>query len=100
MVTKRPFRRNSSRLLTLVLCIAVFFLVTGCRRQEASAQPTVQPTIRPTPRSTPLPALPTAIAPGEADNPLQMVIRPDGDMIAAEGAVAAFEKAILDESGL
>jgi ABC-type phosphate/phosphonate transport system substrate-binding protein len=99
MVTKRPLKLTSARILTVTLCVTLLMLA-ACRRQEAETQQSTQPTFTPTPRSTPLPALPTAVAPGEAGNPLQMVIHPDGDIKAAQSAAPDVEKAIKDESGL
>jgi ABC-type phosphate/phosphonate transport system substrate-binding protein len=100
MATNRRFNLHTQRLVTFVLCVAVFMLATACRQQSAEAQPTEFATLAPTPRSTALPAIATAVAPGEAGNPLQMVIRPDSDLKNAQNAASDFEKAVLDESGL
>jgi ABC-type phosphate/phosphonate transport system substrate-binding protein len=92
--------KSYTRILMLALWAAVFFLAAGCRRLGAEFQATLQPTLTVTPRSTPLPALPTAAPLGQADNPLQMIIRPDGGSSAAQGAAADFEDAVKNESGL
>lgn len=75
-------------------------MVAACRRQGDEGGPTPLPRLTPTPRSTALPALPTAIPIGQEGNPLQMIIHPPGDIVDARDAVADFEAAILEESGL
>jgi phosphonate transport system substrate-binding protein len=84
----------------LLLILGVAMLLAACRRQAAQGGPAIAPTLTPTPRSTPLPAVATAIPAGAEGNPLQMVFRPDGSMSAARNAIADFEAAILEKSGL
>jgi ABC-type phosphate/phosphonate transport system substrate-binding protein len=92
-------RELTLRLILLTLLISAIFLA-ACRRQEASGSQTVLSTLPPTPRSTPLPAVPTAIPIGAEGNPLRMVIRPDGSMSSARIAIADFEAAVLQQSGI
>ncbi len=82
------------------ILVAALLLLPACRRQVAQVGPTAAPTMTVTPRSTPLPAIATVVPAGAEDNPLQMVIRPDGSMSAARSAIADFEAAILEQSGL
>lgn len=91
--------RATHRLILLSILGAVL-LLAACRRQDIQAGPVIASTLTPTPRSTPLPAIATAIPAGAEGNALQMVIRPDGSMSAARSAIADFEAAILEKSGL
>jgi len=92
---------HSTRKLILLSFLGLALLVLpACRRQVAQNGPTAAPTLTATPRSTPLPAVATAIPAGTEGNPLQMVIRPDGSLSAARSAVADFEAALLEQSGL
>jgi ABC-type phosphate/phosphonate transport system substrate-binding protein len=88
------------RIILPSILVVVLLLLPACRRQGAQVGPTAAPTLTATPRSTPLPAIATVIPAGAEGNPLQMVIRPDGSMSAARGAIADFEAAILEQSGL
>jgi ABC-type phosphate/phosphonate transport system substrate-binding protein len=88
------------RIILPSILVVVLLLLPACRRQVAQVGPTAAPTLTATPRSTPLPAIATVIPAGAEGNPLQMVIRPDGSMSAARGAIADFEAAILEKSGL
>jgi ABC-type phosphate/phosphonate transport system substrate-binding protein len=92
--------KSYTRLLMLALWAAVFFLAAGCRRLGAEVQATLQPTLTITPRSTALPSLATAVPLGEADNPLQMIIHPEGGIKAVQGSATDFEDAVKNESGL
>jgi ABC-type phosphate/phosphonate transport system substrate-binding protein len=87
--------------LTLLMIVGIsLLLLPACRRQAAEGGVTAVPTLTPTPRSTPLPAIATAIPPGAVENPLQMVVRPDGSMSAARAAIDAVETAILEIAGV
>jgi ABC-type phosphate/phosphonate transport system substrate-binding protein len=88
------------RIILSSVLVIVLILLPACRRQVAQVGPTAAPTLTATPRSTPLPAIATVIPAGAEGNPLQMVIRPDGSMSAARSAIADFEAAILEQSGL
>jgi ABC-type phosphate/phosphonate transport system substrate-binding protein len=74
-------------------------LLSACRRQQAAQQVVVREADTPTPISTPLPPVPTAVPVGTEDNPLQMVLRPMEPALA-RNAVARFQSAIRNESGL
>jgi ABC-type phosphate/phosphonate transport system substrate-binding protein len=93
-------RQATSKLVLLSLLGLTLLLLPACRRQAAQSGPVIAATLTPTPRSTPLPAVATAIPAGAEGNPLQMVIRPDGPMSAARGAIGDFEDAVLEKSGL
>lgn len=89
--------RSLSRLLLAMLVIA---LVSACRRQVAEALPTAQPTFTATPRSTPLPSIATTVPPGQENNPIQMVVRPIGDLTEVRDALSDLEAAILENAQL
>ncbi|NDJ61096.1 MAG: phosphate/phosphite/phosphonate ABC transporter substrate-binding protein [Chloroflexi bacterium] len=75
----------------LVICL-VCLLIAGCRGAGGGGGPA--PTLRPTttPRSTALPAVPTNIPPGEADNPLNVaIIRPTGIGVSRTAVNSAAE---------
>jgi phosphonate transport system substrate-binding protein len=91
---------TTHRWILLSILSLTLFLLPACRRQAAQLGPTAAPTLTATPRSTPLPAVATAVPAGAEGNPLQMVIRPDGSLSAARSAIADFEAAILEQSGL
>lgn len=88
----------------IICCVLLTVLLAACRREAASG-PLVQATLTPTPRSTPLPPVPTVVLPGVEENPIQMVIRPSGNVNVArrlitDAQISAFENAILEETGL
>ncbi|HEX2906735.1 MAG TPA: PhnD/SsuA/transferrin family substrate-binding protein [Phototrophicaceae bacterium] len=89
--------RTLTRMFGLVLCLAG---LAACREQTAGVGPGAAPTLTPTPRSTPLPAVPTAIPPGDEGNAIRMVIRPPGPKADAESAIEDFEAAVLGRSGI
>jgi ABC-type phosphate/phosphonate transport system substrate-binding protein len=86
--------------LILILCLCAALAVVGCRRQNNAGGLVSQPTLTPTPRSTPLPSVPTAVPVGNANNPLQMAIYPEGNTRDAQNAVSDIEDAIKEQSGL
>ncbi|MEO8607384.1 MAG: PhnD/SsuA/transferrin family substrate-binding protein [Chloroflexota bacterium] len=86
--------------LVLLSILAVVLLLSACRHQTTQSGPVIAMTLTSTPRSTPLPVVATAVPAGAAENPLQMVIRPEGSMSAARSAIADFEAAVLEKSGL
>jgi ABC-type phosphate/phosphonate transport system substrate-binding protein len=88
------------RISWLTLWILLSLLGAACRQAQVVIEPTSVPTFTPTPRSTPLPAIATPIPAGQTDNPIQMVLRPEGDRQTAEDAVSDFEAAMLDKTGL
>lgn len=92
--------QHTPRFLLLSILAVVLVLLPACRRQAAQSGPVIAATLTPTPRSTPLPAVATAVPAGAEENPLQMVIRPEGSMLAARSAIADFEAAVLEKSGL
>jgi ABC-type phosphate/phosphonate transport system substrate-binding protein len=92
--------QNTHRLVLLSLLAVTLVLLPACRRQGAQSGPVIAATLTVTPRSTPLPVVATAVPAGAEANPLQMVIRPDGSMSAARSAIADFEAAVLEKSGL
>jgi len=92
--------QSTHKLVLLLILGSALLLLPACRRQAAQVGPTAAPTLTSTPRSTPLPAVATAVPAGAQGNPLQMVIRPEGAMSAARSAIADFEAAILEQSGL
>jgi ABC-type phosphate/phosphonate transport system substrate-binding protein len=78
--------------------------MAACRNQSASG-PVIQATLTPTPRSTPLPPVATTIPPGIVENPIQMVLRPSGNIEVArrlitDAQITDLQDAILEESGL
>ncbi|MBI5669011.1 MAG: PhnD/SsuA/transferrin family substrate-binding protein [Chloroflexi bacterium] len=84
----------------LVLLIVCLLGLAACREQAAQVAPVIAPTLTPTPRSTPLPAVPTAIPPGDEGNAIRMVIRPLGPAADARSAASDFEAAVLERSGV
>lgn len=86
-----------TRLVLLAVCLLA---LAACRREEIQGGAVTLPTATPTPRSTPLPAVPTAIPPGDEGNAIRMVIRPQGPAADARSAVPDLEAAILDRSGV
>jgi phosphonate transport system substrate-binding protein len=92
--------QHSHRLVLLSILAVVLILLPACRSQAAQSGPVIAATLTPTPRSTPLPVVATAVPAGAEENPLQMVIRPDGSMSAARSAIADFEAAVLEKSGI
>lgn len=88
------------RISLLILWIFLGLVSGACRPAQAVIEPTDVPTFTPTPRSTPLPPIATPIPPGQVDNPLRIVLRPDGDRQTAEDALGDFEAAILEKTGL
>lgn len=86
--------------------LAFLSLLAGCRQAEQVAGPVIRATAMPTPRSTPLPPVPTVIAPGVEENPIRMVLVPaDSEALRDTDdngldALARFEAAVLEESGL
>jgi ABC-type phosphate/phosphonate transport system substrate-binding protein len=97
MTTYRSRLKFLSRLLLAMLLIV---LISACRRQTVEALSTALPTFTATPRSTPLPAIATTIPPGQEDNPIQMVLRPAGDVAAARRAISDLEAALLKNTKL
>lgn len=87
-------------LCRLLLAMLLLALMTACRRQTEEALSTAAPTFTATPRSTPLPAIATIIPPGQEDNPIQMVLRPRGDLAAARRAISDLEAALLKNTKL
>ncbi|MAS36168.1 MAG: hypothetical protein CL610_19335 [Anaerolineaceae bacterium] len=82
-------------LYTLLLLV---MLLAACRPAQVEQGPFVQATATATPRSTPLPPVPTVVPPGTADNPIQMVINPDGVVTSAQ--ISSFEEALREQSDL
>jgi ABC-type phosphate/phosphonate transport system substrate-binding protein len=85
---------------SFILYALLVVVAAACRRQTAPLQSTALPTLTPTPRSTPLPALPTSIPAGTTENPLRMVLRPDGALDTVRSGVGDVEEAIRETSGL
>ncbi|GAB4571858.1 MAG: hypothetical protein Kow0077_09610 [Anaerolineae bacterium] len=77
----------------LLLVLAIGMLLSACSG-PSTPTPTPLPTATPTPRSTPLPALPTAVPPGSADLPVQMIVAPveEPDSDRAEALAAALSE--------
>lgn len=82
--------------LTLLLVVAA--ALTGCRRASRDLSTPV-PTATATPRSTPLPPVPTAIPPGNAENPLRMVVVPATTGASAHRAAATLESLLTERTG-
>jgi len=70
---KQTFLAGLARILLLGF---LTILVVACRPQAAAILPTPIPTLTSVPRSTPLPALPTSVPIGKADNPLRLIVHP------------------------
>lgn len=96
IVTSRlSFNRTAA-----IMLWALLLPLAACREQAAQTLATPLPTLTPTPFSTPLPAVPTAIPPGDPGNPVRMLVVPAGPASAARGAVADAQAALQDQSGL
>lgn len=88
-------------LVLICVLVGVVFL-TACRRIEDTGPQFV--TATPTPRSTPLPPVATVIPPGEATNPIQMVVRPPGSAVSrsllTENQISRFTDNLTEQTGL
>jgi len=62
--------------------------------------PTPLPTATATPRSTPLPPVPTAVPLASEDNPLTILMRPEGTRRASAGSAQALGELIQELTGL
>jgi ABC-type phosphate/phosphonate transport system substrate-binding protein len=90
---------NRQRLVLTIGLVCLSVLLAACRRDQ-TVGPTLQPTLTPTPRSTPLPVVPTAVPPGEADNPLRMVlVAPAGaSERVLDSAAAALTESLAEDA--
>ncbi len=82
-----------------LLAVVLGLLLAAC---GGPATPTLTPlpTATPTPRSTPIPPVPTAIPLATEDNPLVVLMLPQGTRRAATNAADELEALILELSGL
>lgn len=88
--------------LVLICLLVSVVLLAACRRIEDTGPQFV--TATPTPRSTPLPPVATVIPPGEATNPIQMVVRPPGSAVSrgllTDNQITRFTENLNEQSGL
>ncbi len=80
----------------MALCVG---LLTACGGPPTPTL-TPQPTATATPRSTPIPPVPTAIPLAIGENPLTVLMLPQGTRRAAAGADETLEELILELAGL
>ncbi len=73
----QPKRIFQIPLLRSLLLGFLTVIVVACRPQAAAIVPTAIPTLTAVPRSTPLPALPTSVPIGNADNPFRLIVHPN-----------------------
>jgi phosphonate transport system substrate-binding protein len=83
----------------LILVILLSLLLAACGG-PSTPTPTPLPTATATPRSTPLPPVPTAIPLGSEDNPLTILMVPQGTRRQATGSDDALADLILELTGL
>ncbi len=95
----QPKRIFSIGLVRLLLLGFLTLVVVACRPQAAAVLPTPIPTLTAVPRSTPLPALPTSVPVGKADNPLHLIIHPSVKL-DSDKTLTDLEAAIEKKTGL
>ena len=95
----QPKQIFSVGLMRLLLLGSLLLVFAACRPQAAVLLPTAIPTLTSVPRSTPLPALPTSVAIGKADNPLRLIVYPNSKP-ASDKIVTDLEAAIEKKTGL
>jgi ABC-type phosphate/phosphonate transport system substrate-binding protein len=83
-----------------LLLLILFSLVLAACGGPSTPTPTPLPTATATPRSTPLPLVPTAIPLGSEDNPLTILMVPQGTRRAATGSDEDLADLILELTGL
>lgn len=83
----------------LILVVVLSLLLAACGG-PSTPTPTPLPTATATPRSTPLPPVPTAVPLGSEDNPLTILMVPQGTRRATVGADEALAELILELTGL
>lgn len=88
-------QRQFIALLQVMSVLTVMLISGACRPVEVAAPTLPPPTITPPPRSTPLPAAPTVAPPGDAENPIVLVLQGDRDNDAL-----GLERAALEDTGL
>ena len=94
-------RRSFPRLMAgLILVVLAVMLFSACGSGPALPTPTRLPTATPTPRSTPLPEVPTPIPLATEDNPLTILMLPQGNRANAREAASTLEEQILTLYGL
>ena len=87
-------------LTTAMILVVVMALLLAACGGPSTPTPTPLPTPTATPRSTPLPPVPTAIPLGTEDNPLTILMVPQGARRAAVGSVTALADLIQELTGL